>query len=163
MAIHIRVYPQPGSIGARRNSAVRRQKQQAIQQQRQLRLQQQLQQQQMRQMAMQPYGIPGSTYGGAYGGTYGGMFPTGYGSQGGWPGQGPWQVPTGAYPGTMYPPTPTYGTMCPPPIAAGCDAYGGVGSLGSYPGATFGYDTGIGAPYLAGSNMGWLGGAFGGW
>lgn len=74
MAIRIRVYPQPNSVGARRNRAVRRQQQQINQQRQQLIFQQQLmRQQQLIQQQQRAYG-----YSGGFAGAYNGASEGGY-------------------------------------------------------------------------------------
>lgn len=65
MAIRIRVYPQPHSVGARRNRAIRRQRQQLALQRQQFAWQQRLMRQQ--QQLLQP---PGLGFGNAYGNPY---------------------------------------------------------------------------------------------
>ena len=69
MSIRIRVYPQPHSIGARRNRA-RRQQQQLIRQS--FSWQQQLLRQQMQQRM---FGMGGLGFGSSFGGATGGYFP----------------------------------------------------------------------------------------
>lgn len=80
MAIRIRVYPQPGSIGARRNRQRRAQQRRLNQQRAQIRMQQQLLRQQQMQMSVSGgYGSPfGYSTGLGFAAGFGS--PVGYGS-----------------------------------------------------------------------------------
>lgn len=82
MAIRIRVYPQPGSIGLRRRRAARIQQQRVMNQQYQLLRQQELLRQQQLQTSY-GHGVPtgfSSAYGTGYGYGTGLGYGTGYGS-----------------------------------------------------------------------------------
>jgi len=144
MAIRIRVYPQPGSIGARRN----RMHQQAMQMQRmqqvQMRQQQAMIQQQMLQRTFgvggmqQPYGYAGYGQPPSY--------TSSYGSYGGYPSS------YGSYSSTA--------ATCPPAYASYGNAYTGASWLSPMQTPGYGYGYGQMSPVQSALNglRSWLGG-----
>lgn len=148
MSIRIRVYPQPNSVGARRNRAVRRQRQQI-----------QRQQQQLQRLQLQQQMLRSGIYGGASFATPG--FSNGfagYGSSVYTPGASSW----GMYGSPYAQPAAVYA----PQLGAG-SIYAGTSYLGSRACAPGSYSTTqvsafpggspFGVAQLAARGLGWFG------
>jgi hypothetical protein len=148
MSIRIRVYPQPGSVGARRNRAIR--------QQRQLIQRQQLQLAFVRQQQLQQQMYGGQSFGTNVGLGFGYAPSAGYGSYGrfgstnAFPAASSW----GAYgPATLSPVT----RSCPP-VSYGSSAYVGANQFGANAAYGYGTTSPFGVAQYAGAGFGWFGG-----